>query len=102
MEPCAHESIISFPRVLAALSGSSGHEVAAIEGSAVPSAFLVASTQAMGPHKALLIVTVSLCFSSSISPSYKTLPSVSETFPTLRSMIEVLNTDSTPRCLKKL
>ncbi|XP_061260788.1 tetratricopeptide repeat protein 13 isoform X5 [Bos javanicus] len=39
---------------------------------------------------------------SSISPSYKTLPSVSETFPTLRSMIEVLNTDSSPRCLKKL
>lgn len=57
MELCAHESIISFPRVLAALSGSSGHEVAAIEGSAVPSAFLVASTQAMGPHKALLIVS---------------------------------------------
>uniref|UniRef100_A0A287CXH3 Tetratricopeptide repeat domain 13 n=1 Tax=Ictidomys tridecemlineatus TaxID=43179 RepID=A0A287CXH3_ICTTR len=38
----------------------------------------------------------------SISPSYKALPSVSETFPTLRSMIEVLNTDSSPRCLKQL
>ncbi|XP_019405433.1 PREDICTED: tetratricopeptide repeat protein 13 isoform X3 [Crocodylus porosus] len=32
--------------------------------------------------------------------SYKSLPSVSETFPTLRAMIEVLNTDSS-RCLKK-
>uniref|UniRef100_A0A8C0TXI0 Tetratricopeptide repeat domain 13 n=1 Tax=Cyanistes caeruleus TaxID=156563 RepID=A0A8C0TXI0_CYACU len=36
----------------------------------------------------------------SISPSYKSLPSVSETFPTLRTMIEVLNTDSS-HCLKK-
>uniref|UniRef100_A0A8C8S3K8 Tetratricopeptide repeat domain 13 n=1 Tax=Pelusios castaneus TaxID=367368 RepID=A0A8C8S3K8_9SAUR len=37
----------------------------------------------------------------SISPSYRSLPSVSETFPTLRTMIEVLNTDSS-RCFKKL
>ncbi|XP_061234816.1 tetratricopeptide repeat protein 13 isoform X5 [Neopsephotus bourkii] len=36
----------------------------------------------------------------SISPSYKSLPSVSETFPTLRTMIEVLNTDSS-HCIKK-
>ncbi|XP_059571346.1 tetratricopeptide repeat protein 13 isoform X3 [Alligator mississippiensis] len=36
----------------------------------------------------------------SISPSYKSLPSVSETFPTLRTLIEVLNTDSS-HCLKK-
>ncbi|OCT77871.1 tetratricopeptide repeat protein 13 [Xenopus laevis] len=38
----------------------------------------------------------------SLSTSYKSLPSVSETFPTLRTMIEVLNTDSSPRCDKKL
>ncbi|XP_023602474.1 tetratricopeptide repeat protein 13 isoform X4 [Myotis lucifugus] len=38
----------------------------------------------------------------SISPAYKALPSVSETFPTLRSMIEVLNADSSPRCLQQL
>ncbi|CAH2249423.1 tetratricopeptide repeat 13 isoform X2 [Pelobates cultripes] len=36
----------------------------------------------------------------SLPSSYKNLPSVSETFPTLRTMIEVLNTDSTPHCLK--
>uniref|UniRef100_A0A8D0G763 Tetratricopeptide repeat domain 13 n=1 Tax=Sphenodon punctatus TaxID=8508 RepID=A0A8D0G763_SPHPU len=35
-----------------------------------------------------------------ISPSYKNLPSVFEAFPTLRTMIEVLNTDSPP-CLGK-
>lgn len=40
--------------------------------------------------------------SFSISPSYKTLPAVSETFPTLRAVIEVLNADPSPRCLKKL
>ncbi|XP_063299169.1 tetratricopeptide repeat protein 13 isoform X2 [Pelobates fuscus] len=36
----------------------------------------------------------------SLPSSYKNLPSVSETFPTLRTMIEVLNTDSSPHCLK--
>lgn len=45
---------------------------------------------------------LSLGLSFSISPSYKALPSVSETFPTLRSMMEVLNTDPSPRCLKQL
>ncbi|XP_069091131.1 tetratricopeptide repeat protein 13 isoform X1 [Pleurodeles waltl] len=34
--------------------------------------------------------------------SYKSLPSISETFPTLRTMIEVLNTDASARCEKKL
>ncbi|KAM4771707.1 tetratricopeptide repeat protein 13 isoform 1-T1 [Rhinophrynus dorsalis] len=38
----------------------------------------------------------------SLPSSYKSLPPVSETFPTLRTMIEVLNTDSSPRCLNKL
>ncbi|XP_075452693.1 tetratricopeptide repeat protein 13 isoform X2 [Ascaphus truei] len=38
----------------------------------------------------------------SLPSSYKSLPSVSEIFPTLRTMIEVLNTDSSPRCEKKL
>ncbi|KAJ7342230.1 hypothetical protein JRQ81_009754 [Phrynocephalus forsythii] len=37
----------------------------------------------------------------SISPSYKNLPLVSESFPTLRNMIEVLSTDSS-HCLKRL
>ncbi|XP_060098731.1 tetratricopeptide repeat protein 13 [Heteronotia binoei] len=37
----------------------------------------------------------------SISPSYKSLPSVSESFPTLRTMIEALSTDSS-HCLKRL
>ncbi|XP_048342436.1 tetratricopeptide repeat protein 13 isoform X2 [Sphaerodactylus townsendi] len=37
----------------------------------------------------------------SISPSYKSLPSVPESFPTLRTMIEVLSTDSS-HCLKRL
>nr|XP_056708369.1 tetratricopeptide repeat protein 13 isoform X2 [Euleptes europaea] len=37
----------------------------------------------------------------SISPSYKSLPSVSESFPTLRTMLEVLSTDSS-HCLKRL
>ncbi|XP_033859358.2 tetratricopeptide repeat protein 13-like isoform X1 [Acipenser ruthenus] len=32
---------------------------------------------------------------------YKSLPSVAETFPTTRTMIEVLNTDSTSQCPKK-
>ncbi|KAG8444199.1 hypothetical protein GDO86_009401 [Hymenochirus boettgeri] len=38
----------------------------------------------------------------SLPSSYKNLPSVSETFPTLRTMIEVLNTDSSLHCEKKL
>uniref|UniRef100_A0A6I8N9A7 Tetratricopeptide repeat domain 13 n=1 Tax=Ornithorhynchus anatinus TaxID=9258 RepID=A0A6I8N9A7_ORNAN len=38
----------------------------------------------------------------SISPSYRSLPAVAETFPTLRSILEVLNTDSSPRCPKQL
>ncbi|KAG9484124.1 hypothetical protein GDO78_009828 [Eleutherodactylus coqui] len=37
----------------------------------------------------------------SLPASYKSLPSVSESFPTLRAMIEVLNTDSSLRCIKK-
>ncbi|XP_044276724.1 tetratricopeptide repeat protein 13 isoform X3 [Varanus komodoensis] len=37
----------------------------------------------------------------SISPSYKSLPLISESFPTLRTMIEVLSTDSS-KCLKRL
>ncbi|KAM4041518.1 tetratricopeptide repeat protein 13 isoform 1-T1 [Anomaloglossus baeobatrachus] len=37
----------------------------------------------------------------SLPASYKSLPSVSESFPTLRTMIEVLNTDSSHRCIKK-
>uniref|UniRef100_H3B7C2 Tetratricopeptide repeat domain 13 n=2 Tax=Latimeria chalumnae TaxID=7897 RepID=H3B7C2_LATCH len=37
----------------------------------------------------------------SLSSSYKELPSVTETFPTLRTMIEVLNTDSSLHCPKK-
>uniref|UniRef100_A0A8C5R2L3 Tetratricopeptide repeat domain 13 n=1 Tax=Leptobrachium leishanense TaxID=445787 RepID=A0A8C5R2L3_9ANUR len=36
----------------------------------------------------------------SLPYSYKNLPSVSETFPTLRTVIEALNTDSSTRCLK--
>ncbi|XP_075059740.1 tetratricopeptide repeat protein 13 isoform X2 [Mixophyes fleayi] len=36
-----------------------------------------------------------------LPPPYKSLPSVSESFPTLRAMIEVLNTDSSLRCVKK-
>uniref|UniRef100_A0AAY4CDF8 Tetratricopeptide repeat domain 13 n=1 Tax=Denticeps clupeoides TaxID=299321 RepID=A0AAY4CDF8_9TELE len=32
---------------------------------------------------------------------YQSLPSVAETFPTTRTMIEVLNTDSSPHCPKK-
>lgn len=38
---------------------------------------------------------------TSLDPSFKTLPSVSESFPTLRAMIEVLNTDSSLSCIKK-
>uniref|UniRef100_A0A4W3KG80 Tetratricopeptide repeat domain 13 n=1 Tax=Callorhinchus milii TaxID=7868 RepID=A0A4W3KG80_CALMI len=34
----------------------------------------------------------------SLPASYSTLPSVSETFPTIRTMIEVLNTDSSSHC----
>ncbi|XP_062981487.1 tetratricopeptide repeat protein 13 [Elgaria multicarinata webbii] len=37
----------------------------------------------------------------SISPSYKSLPLVSESFPTLRTMIEALSTDAS-HCLKRL
>ncbi|XP_025019465.1 tetratricopeptide repeat protein 13 isoform X3 [Python bivittatus] len=37
----------------------------------------------------------------SISPSYKSLPLVSESFPTLRSMMEALSADSS-HCLKRL
>nr|XP_033791562.1 tetratricopeptide repeat protein 13 isoform X2 [Geotrypetes seraphini] len=36
----------------------------------------------------------------SLPSSYKSLPSVSETFPTLRTIIEVLNTDSSDHCHK--
>ncbi|XP_068088055.1 tetratricopeptide repeat protein 13 isoform X2 [Hyperolius riggenbachi] len=39
---------------------------------------------------------------TSLPPSYKSLPSVSESFPTLRAMIEVLNTDSSLHCMKNL
>lgn len=38
----------------------------------------------------------------SISPSYKLLPPVSDAFPTLRAMVEVLDADASARCLRKL
>lgn len=38
----------------------------------------------------------------SISPSYKMLPPVSDAFPTLRAMVEVLDADASARCLRKL
>ncbi|XP_073912990.1 tetratricopeptide repeat protein 13 isoform X6 [Castor canadensis] len=91
-------SVIAYSVIVGALLAS-GKEVAG----KIPKGKLVDFEAMTAPgSEAFSKVAKSWMNLKSISPSYKALPSVSETFPTLRSMMEVLNTDSAPRCLKKL
>ncbi|CAK7304301.1 Tetratricopeptide repeat protein 13 [Vulpes lagopus] len=91
-------SVIAYSVIVGALMAS-GKEVAG----KIPKGKLVDFEAMTAPgSEAFSKIAKSWMNLKSISPSYKMLPSVSETFPTLRSMIEVLNTDSSPRCLKKL
>ncbi|XP_045153783.1 tetratricopeptide repeat protein 13 isoform X2 [Echinops telfairi] len=90
-------SVIAYSVIVGALMAS-GKEVAG----KIPKGKLVDFEAMTAPgSEAFSKIAKSWMNLKSISPSYKILPSVSETFPTLRSMIEVLNTDSSPRCLKK-
>ncbi|KAM6218334.1 tetratricopeptide repeat protein 13 isoform 10-T10 [Rhynchocyon petersi] len=91
-------SVIAYSVIVGAMMAS-GKEVAG----KIPKGKLVDFEAMTAPgSEAFSKIAKSWMNLKSISPSYKMLPSVSETFPTLRSMIEVLNTDSSPRCLKKL
>lgn len=91
-------SVIAYSVIVGALMAS-GKEVAG----KIPKGKLVDFEAMTAPgSEAFSKIAKSWMNLKSISPSYKMLPSVSETFPTLRSTIEVLNTDSSPRCLKKL
>ncbi|XP_037676800.1 tetratricopeptide repeat protein 13 isoform X6 [Choloepus didactylus] len=91
-------SVIAYSVIVGALMAS-GKEVAG----KIPKGKLVDFEAMTAPgSEAFSKIAKSWMNLKSISPSYKILPSVSETFPTLRSMIEVLNTDSSLRCLKKL
>ncbi|XP_077879159.1 tetratricopeptide repeat protein 13 isoform X4 [Ictidomys tridecemlineatus] len=91
-------SVIAYSVIVGALMAS-GKEVAG----KIPKGKLVDFEAMTAPgSEAFSRIAKSWMNLKSISPSYKALPSVSETFPTLRSMIEVLNTDSSPRCLKQL
>ncbi|KAM9613201.1 tetratricopeptide repeat protein 13 isoform 5-T5 [Trichechus inunguis] len=91
-------SVIAYSVIVGALMAS-GKEVAG----KIPKGKLVDFEAMTAPgSEAFSKIAKSWMNLKSISPSYKTLPSVSETFPMLRSMIEVLNTDSSPRCLEKL
>ncbi|XP_047376283.1 tetratricopeptide repeat protein 13 isoform X2 [Sciurus carolinensis] len=91
-------SVIAYSVIVGALMAS-GKEVAG----KIPKGKLVDFEAMTAPgSEAFSRIAKSWMNLKSLSPSYKALPSVSEAFPTLRSMIEVLNTDSSPRCLKKL
>ncbi|XP_067392105.1 tetratricopeptide repeat protein 13 isoform X2 [Emydura macquarii macquarii] len=90
-------SVIAYSVIMGALMAS-GKEVAG----KIPKGKLVDFEAMTAPgSEAFSKIARSWMNLQSISPSYKSLPSVSETFPTLRTTIEVLNTDSS-RCLKKL
>ncbi|XP_070257154.1 tetratricopeptide repeat protein 13 isoform X10 [Myotis yumanensis] len=91
-------SVIAYSVIVGALMAS-GKEVAG----KIPKGKLVDFEAMTAPgSEAFSKVAKSWMNLKSISPAYKALPSVSETFPTLRSMIEVLNADSSPRCLQQL
>uniref|UniRef100_A0A8C8S1F0 Tetratricopeptide repeat domain 13 n=1 Tax=Pelusios castaneus TaxID=367368 RepID=A0A8C8S1F0_9SAUR len=90
-------SVIAYSVIMGALMAS-GKEVAG----KIPKGKLVDFEAMTAPgSEAFTKIARSWMNLQSISPSYRSLPSVSETFPTLRTMIEVLNTDSS-RCFKKL
>ncbi|XP_074846296.1 tetratricopeptide repeat protein 13 isoform X2 [Carettochelys insculpta] len=89
-------SVIAYSVIMGALMAS-GKEVAG----KIPKGKLVDFEAMTAPgSEAFSKIARSWMNLQSISPSYKSLPSVSETFPTLRAMIEVLNADSS-RCRKK-
>uniref|UniRef100_A0A8C5IU34 Tetratricopeptide repeat domain 13 n=1 Tax=Junco hyemalis TaxID=40217 RepID=A0A8C5IU34_JUNHY len=89
-------SVIAYSVIMGALMAS-GKEVSG----KIPKGKLVDFEAMTAPgSEAFTKIARSWMNLKSISPSYKSLPSVSETFPTLRTMIEVLNTDSS-HCLKK-
>uniref|UniRef100_A0A663MXS8 Tetratricopeptide repeat domain 13 n=1 Tax=Athene cunicularia TaxID=194338 RepID=A0A663MXS8_ATHCN len=89
-------SVIAYSVIMGALMAS-GREVSG----KIPKGKLVDFEAMTAPgSEAFSKIARSWMNLKSISPSYKSLPSVSETFPTLRTMIEVLNTDSS-HCLKK-
>ncbi|XP_017741076.1 PREDICTED: tetratricopeptide repeat protein 13 isoform X5 [Rhinopithecus bieti] len=91
-------SVIAYSVIVGALMAS-GKEVAG----KIPKGKLVDFEAMTAPgSEAFSKVAKSWMNLKSISPSYKTLRQYQKPFPTLRSMIEVLNTDSSPRCLKKL
>ncbi|XP_069462994.1 tetratricopeptide repeat protein 13 isoform X3 [Ambystoma mexicanum] len=90
-------SVVAYSAIMGALMAS-GKEVAG----RIPKGKLVDFEAMTAPGaEAFRKIVTSWMNLKSLPASYKSLPSVSETFPTLRTMIEVLNTDSS-RCQKNL
>ncbi|XP_058022977.1 tetratricopeptide repeat protein 13 isoform X4 [Ahaetulla prasina] len=90
-------SIVAYSIIMGALMAS-GQEVSGKipKGKLVDFEAMIASSS-----EAFSKVAKSWLNLKSISPSYKSLPLVSESFPTLRTMMEVLSADSS-HCLKRL
>ncbi|XP_018425300.1 PREDICTED: tetratricopeptide repeat protein 13 isoform X1 [Nanorana parkeri] len=90
-------SVVAYSVIMGALMAS-GKEVTG----KIPKGKLVdfEAMTALGPE-AFSKIAKSWVNLRSLPPSFKSLPSVSESFPTLRAMIEVLNTDSSLSCIKK-
>ncbi|XP_039706224.1 tetratricopeptide repeat protein 13 isoform X3 [Pteropus medius] len=90
-------SVIAYSVIVGALMAS-GKEVAG----KIPKGKLVDFEAMTAPgSEAFSKIAKSWMNLKSISPSYKTLPPVSDTFPTLRAMVEVLDADASARCLRK-
>ncbi|XP_024894836.1 tetratricopeptide repeat protein 13, partial [Pteropus alecto] len=89
-------SVIAYSVIVGALMAS-GKEVAG----KIPKGKLVDFEAMTAPgSEAFSKIAKSWMNLKSISPSYKTLPPVSDTFPTLRAMVEVLDADASARCLR--
>ncbi|XP_053154103.1 tetratricopeptide repeat protein 13 isoform X3 [Hemicordylus capensis] len=90
-------SVVAYSVVMGALMAS-GKEVSG----KIPKGKLVDFEAMMAPgSEAFSKIAKDWLNLKSISPSYKSLPLVSESFPTLRTMIEALSTESS-HCLKRL
>ncbi|XP_036091455.1 tetratricopeptide repeat protein 13 isoform X2 [Rousettus aegyptiacus] len=91
-------SVIAYSVIVGALMAS-GKEVAG----KIPKGKLVDFEAMTAPgSEAFSKIAKSWMNLKSISPSYKMLPPVSDAFPTLRAMVEVLDADASARCLRKL
>ncbi|KAM4693706.1 tetratricopeptide repeat protein 13 isoform 2-T2 [Discoglossus pictus] len=89
-------SVVAYSVIMGALMAS-GKEVSG----KIPKGKLVDFEAMTAPGSEAFSKTVKSWMNlRSIPSSLKSLPSVSETFPTLRTMIEVLNTNSAPHCQK--